>query len=203
MAADAIRAHAELYMGLVEVGAGVIPAGSGSKELLFRTLERIPEGLDTDLLAWTGKVFETIALAKVSMSAEEARSLGFLQARDGVSLNRDHLLYEAKATALGMAQAGYRRPQPRKVHVAGRSGEASLRALVYQLVEAGRATEHDGKIASHLAHILCGGDVAPGAWASEQDILDLECEAFLSLCGEEKSLARMQSILMTNKPLRN
>jgi 3-hydroxyacyl-CoA dehydrogenase len=203
MAADAIRAHGELYMGLVEVGVGLIPAGSGTKELLFRTVERIPEGLDVDLLPYVGKAFEAIAMAKVSMSAEEARSIGFLNQRDGISMHRDHLLHDAKQTALGLANAGYRRPSPRKVKVLGRPGYAALKTMVNNLVDTGRASEHDGKIAGHVANILTGGSAAPGSFVTEQHILDLECEAFLSLVGEEKSIARIQAMLSTGKPLRN
>ncbi len=203
MAADAMRAHAELYMGLVEVGVGILPAGSGTKELLCRTMERVPEGLDVDLLPYVGKVFETIALAKVSTSVEEARALGFLNPRDQVSMNRDHLLYEAKHTALGMARAGYRRPQLRKVKVAGKTGYAALKTMVTNLVDAGRASEHDGKIALQVARVLTGGDVPQGTMVSEQHLLDLESEGFLSLVGEEKSQARIQYMLMNGKPLRN
>ena len=203
MAADAMRAHGELYMGLVEVGVGLIPAGSGTKELLCRTLERIPDGMDVDLLPWVGRAFEAIALAKVSTSAEEAKSIGFLNARDGITMHRDHLLHDAKHTALGLANAGYRKPPLRKVKAMGRSGFAALKTMVINLVEAGRASEHDAKIAIHVARILTGGDVAPGSLVTEQHLLDLECEAFLSLCGEEKSLARIQAMLTTGKPLRN
>jgi 3-hydroxyacyl-CoA dehydrogenase len=190
-------------MGLVEVGVGVIPAGSGTKELLFRTMERIPEGMDVDLLPYVGRVFESIAMAKVSTSAEEAKSIGFLNQRDGITMHRDHLLHDAKQTALGLANAGYRRPLLRKVKAMGRPGYAALKTMVGNLVEAGRASEHDGKIAAHVARILTGGDVAPGSVHGEQHFLDLECEAFLSLAGEEKSMARIQAMLTTGKPLRN
>jgi len=203
MAADAIRAHSELYMGLVELGAGVIPAGTGTKELLFRTMEKIPEDMNVDLLPYTARVFETIATAKVSTSAEEARTLGFLQNTDKIAMNRAHLLFEAKATALGMAEAGYTRPKPRKIKVAGTAGLASLKALIYNMVESGKATAHEGKMATHLAQILCGGQVSYGTVVTEQALLDLEREAFVSLCGEEKSQQRMVSLLTTNKPLRN
>jgi 3-hydroxyacyl-CoA dehydrogenase len=170
---------------------------------LFRTLKRIPEGMDVDLLPYVGRVFESIALAKVSTSAEEAKSIGFLNPRDGITMHRDHLLFEAKQTALGMANAGYRRPMPRKAKTMGRSGFAALKTMVNSLVDAGRASEHDAKIATHIARILTGGDVAPGTLHSEQHFLDLEVEAFLSLCGEEKSIARIQAMLTTGKPLRN
>lgn len=203
MAADAIRASSELYMGLVEAGVGVIPAGSGSKELLFRTMEKIPDGMDVDLTVWTGKVFEAIAMAKVATSAEEARAIGFLRSSDQVSMNRDFLLYEAKQTALGLANAGYSRPAPRKVKVGGRTVYAALKTMVINLVDAGRASPHDGKIALQLARILTGGDVAYGTLVDEWQILKLEEEAFLSLAGEEKSQARMQAMLETGKPLRN
>jgi len=203
MAGDAMRANSERYMGLVEVGVGLIPAGSGTKELLCRTLERIPEGLDVDLLPYVGKVFEAIAMAKVSMSAEDARSIGFLRQADQVTMNRAHLLSDAKATAIGLADAGYRRPTPRKVKALGKTGFASLKVMVTNLVDGGRASEHDAKIAQQVARILTGGDVPGGSMVTEQHLLDLECEAFLSLAGEEKSQARIQAMLTTGKPLRN
>lgn len=203
MAADAIRAHSELYMGLVEAGVGVIPAGSGSKELLFRMMEKIPDGMDVDLTVWTGKVFEAIAMAKVATSAEEARGIGFLRPSDGITMNRDFLLNDAKQTALGMANAGYVRPAPRKIKVGGRPVYAALKTMVINLVDAGRASPHDGKIANALAKIITGGEVPYGTVMTEEQILKLEEEAFLSLAGEEKSQARMQAMLETGKPLRN
>ena len=156
-----------------------------------------------DLLPFAGQASLNIAMAKVATGAEEAKRLRYLLPTDGISLNRDHLLYEAKARALGMARAGYRAPRPRVLKAAGYDAAKTINMRVWGLVEGGFASEHDGLIARKVAHIICGGNVAAGTECNEQHYLDLEREAFVSLCGEEKSQARMQSILMTNKPLRN
>lgn len=202
MAADTIQAHAETYIGLVEVGVGLIPAGCGCLRMVERWTESaMVEG--ADLLPFAGQASLNIAMAKVATGAEEAKRLRYLLPTDGISLNRDHLLYEAKARALGMARAGYRAPRPRVLKAAGYDAAKTINMRVWGLVEGGFASEHDGLIARKVAHIICGGNVAAGTECNEQHYLDLEREAFVSLCGEEKSQARMQSILMTNKPLRN
>jgi 3-hydroxyacyl-CoA dehydrogenase len=201
MHGDATRAHAELYMGQVEAGVGLVPAGGGCKELLCRALADLPEGVDP--FPRVQQVFMTIAMGKVSMSAEEARALGFLRDSDGVTLNRDFLIHDAKQTALGLLRAGYRRPRPRTVRLPGLSGYATLRSALQQMAAAHQISEHDVLVGSKLAYILCGGDVSPAARVSEQHLLDLEREAFISLCGEPRSQERMQYMLMNNKPLRN
>lgn len=203
MAADACQAHAETYMGLVEVGVGLVPGGGGC----LRAVERWTGGVagvdGADLLPFVGQASLNIAMAKVSTSAEEARRLRYLTETDGITLNRDHLLHHAKARALGLAGAGYRPPRPRILRAAGFDAAETIGVRIWGLVEGGFASAHDALIAKKVAHITCGGSVAPGTELSEQHYLDLEREAFLSLCGEEKTQARMQSILMSNRPLRN
>jgi len=197
-----VRASAELYAGLVEVGAGVIPAGGGCKELYLRNLERSsgPGDLHTVLR----KTFETIGMAKVSTSALEARDLGFLRDDDGVTLNPDRLIRDAKETVLGMVRTGFRAGEPRTdVPVLGRAGKASLEVGLFNMMEAGFISEHDRKIGSKLAHVLSGGDLTGTQKVSEAYLLDLEREAFLSLLGERKTLERIQALLKTGKPLRN
>lgn len=201
MAADAIRAHAELYMGLVEVGVGLIPGGGGCKEIIFRTMEGIPDNVDP--FNPVQNAFQTVGMGKVSFSAEMAREMNFLSPRDGVTLSREQLLRDAKETALGMAKAGYRPPRPRTVRVAGENGLATIKVGLWSMEQAGQISEHDRKIGTQLARVLCGGNVAAGTRVTEQQFLDLEREAFLSLAGEEKSQARMEYMLTHNKPLRN
>lgn len=203
MAAAACQAHAETYMGLVEVGVGVIPAGCGCLRMVERFSKDASEVEGADLLPFIGQASLNIAMAKASTSAEEAKRLRYLRPSDGISLNRDWLLYEAKQRALGMAGAGYRAPRPLLLKAAGQDAAATLGARIWGLHEGGFASEHDALIANKIAHVLCGGVVAPGTELSEQQFLDLEREAFLSLCGEEKTQARIQHMLMNGAPLRN
>ena len=203
MAADLCQAHAETYMGLVELGVGLIPAGGGCLRMVERHTAHI-QGVElADPLPLIAQASMTVAMAKVSTSAEEAKQLRLLQPQDGISLNRSHQLYHAKQRALGLARAGYRPPRPRLLYAAGRDAAATIGARVWALVEGGRASAYDGMLANTLAQVLCGGQVAAGTPRSEQDYLDLEYEAFLSLCGQEKTLARIQHMLEKNKPLRN
>jgi 3-hydroxyacyl-CoA dehydrogenase len=201
MHADASRAHCELYMGLVEAGVGLIPAGGGCKEMLARALGHLPD--DIDPFPYVQKIFMTIAMGKVSMSAEEARGYGFLRESDGVSLQRDSLIYDAKQTVLGLARAGYRRPRLRTFRLPGESGYATIRSALQQMRAAHQISDHDVVVGSKLAWVLCGGRCSPTARVTEQYVLELEREAFVSLCGEQKSQERMQYMLMNNKPLRN
>ena len=147
--------------------------------------------------------FATLARARVSTSAEDARDLGFLRVQDAVSMSRETLIADAKQTVLGLARAGYRPPAPRRIRVIGESGAATLRLTLHNLVGAHQISEHDAKVAGHLARVLAGGSVPAGATVSEQTILDLEREAFLSLCGEPKTRERIQHMLTAGKPLRN
>jgi len=203
MQSAATVAGAELYMGLVEVGVGLIPGGGGCKEMVFRQLGGISPDVAYDPGPFVAQAFEQIGLAKVSSSAEEARRFGTLRQQDRVILNPDHLLSEAKRVALGLVTGGYQPPRPSRVRLPGRSGSAAIELFLYQMAEGGHATEHDVTIGKRLAHILTGGDVPSGTMVSEQQLLDLEREVFLSLCGEEKTVARIQHMLQTNKPLRN
>ena len=198
-----VRAHSELYLGLVEVGVGLIPAGGGCMEMAARVSARGPDDPGFDLLALLRGPFEAIGLAKVSTSAEEARDLGYLRAQDTTSMARETLIADAKQVALGLARAGYRPPPPRRIRVAGRAAADTLQTALRHLVHAHRASEHDQKVVAKAAWVLCGGDVPGGAQVSEQHLLDLEREAFLSLCGEDKTKARIQHMLEAGKPLRN
>jgi 3-hydroxyacyl-CoA dehydrogenase len=199
--AAGVQAAAELYMGLVEVGVGVIPGAGGTKELLVRLTD--PVHSEGDLLPAVQRAFETIGYAKVSTSAEEARRLGFLRASDGVSMNRDRLVAEAKATALGLART-YQRGAPRTdIRVMGAAGLATLQMGIYLARQGGYISEYDAVIGGKLAHILTGGKLSGEQQVSEQYLLDLEREAFLSLCGQRKTQERMQHMLKTGKPLRN
>jgi 3-hydroxyacyl-CoA dehydrogenase len=198
-----VQAAAETYSGLVEVGVGLIPGGAGTMNMLWRAFEGIPEGASINTLELVTQVFKNIALAKVATSADEAKALGYFRRTDGVSFDKARLLIEAKGRVLGLAASGYHPPAPRAYKLPGESGIATLEMMVDTLVAAGHATQHDAKIAGNLANVLCGGAGGGSREVTEDEILELEREAFVSLCGEEKSQARMQAILMTNKPLRN
>jgi 3-hydroxyacyl-CoA dehydrogenase len=203
LACQRVRAAAELYIGCVEVGVGLIPAGGGCMELAARASERGTDDPGFDLLALLKQPFEMVATARVATSAEEARDLGFLRAADTVSMARETVIADAKEIALGLARAGWRPPPPRRIRAVGESGAATLRATLRSLSQAHKISEHDEKIGAQLARIMTGGAVPAGATVSEQHFLDLEREAFLSLCGEEKTRARIQQMLTTGKPLRN
>ena len=203
LGADRVQAAAETYAGLVEVAVGLIPGGGGTLNLLWRALASIPAGTQAIVEEYVAQVFKNIALAKVATSAVEAQSLGYFRPGDGVSFDRDRQLHEAKALALGLCDSGYHPPAPRAFKLPGESGIATLRMMVDTLVAAGHASEHDAKIAGKLAEVLCGGNGGASREVTEEEILELEAEAFVSLCGEPKSLERMQHMLMKNQPLRN
>jgi 3-hydroxyacyl-CoA dehydrogenase len=198
-----VRAAAELYLGLVEVGVGLLPAGGGLMEMAARASARAPEDPSFDLLPLVRPAFENVGLARVSTSAEDARDLGYLPPHAGVSMAKETLLADAKQTTLGLARAGYRPPPPRRVRVMGEAGAATLRTALRNLRLANRISEHDEKVVGRVAQVISGGQVAAGAVVDEQHLLDLEREAFLSLCGEEKTRARIQHMLQKGKPLRN
>lgn len=203
MAGARVVAHAELYMGLVEVGVGVIPAFGGCKELIRRIVNPVMESHpNADALPHLQKAFENIALAKVSESAKQARDLGFLTDGDRIVLNRERLLGEAKREALHLAD-GYIPRRAGKVYAAGRDANAALMLAVEGFRESGVASDHDALIARKLGYILTGGAITEPGWIDEQVILDLEREAFLSLLGEAKTLERIGYMLQNNKPLRN
>ncbi|NVB80004.1 MAG: 3-hydroxyacyl-CoA dehydrogenase, partial [Kofleriaceae bacterium] len=203
MGADAVQAAAETYSGLVEVGVGLIPGGAGTMNMLWRSLESVPEGVDIDTYAFVTQTFKNIALAKVATSAEEGKAFGYFRQGDGVSFDRARQLWETKQRAIGLATAGYHPPAPRAYKLPGESGIATLKMLVNTLVAGKYASEHDAKIAMKLANVLCGGTTGSTHAVTEDEILELEREAFLSLCGEPLSQARMQYMLQNNKPLRN
>lgn len=203
MGADTCQAYAETYMGLVEVGVGLVPAGGGCLRMVERWTDGVASVEGVDLLSFIGQGSLNIAMAKVSTGAEEARRLRYLLPHDNISLNRDYLLYHAKQRALGMARGGYRPQRPRMFKAAGLDAARTIGMRVWGMVEGGFASAHDALITNKVAHIMCGGTVAAGTELTEQHYLDLEREAFLALCGEEKTQLRMQSILMNNKPLRN
>jgi 3-hydroxyacyl-CoA dehydrogenase len=199
-----IRAAAETYIGLPEVGVGLIPAGGGCKEILLRSVEAIPDEVEVDLLPFFRRAFETIAFGKVSTSAKDAQRLGYLRATDRITMDQDRLLYEAKQTALAMVAEGHTAARPSDdIKVLGERGIAAAETQLYNMRSGGYITDHDDLIARKLAGVLAGGNVTPGTAVSEQYLLDLEREAFLSLCGERKSQERMQHMLRTGKPLRN
>lgn len=202
--------HAELYMGLVETGVGLLPGGGGCKEMLLRALDNArairPEGRGESVEVMEGlkRIFETIAMAKVSTSAYEARALGFLAEGDLISMNRERILADAKERALELARAGYKAPVPRAdIPAPGENVLATLRLGIHLMRQAEYISDHDVKVAARVAEVICGGNLTPGTPVSEQYILDLEREGFKSLCGEKKTQERIQFTLKTGKPLRN
>ncbi|HZY72126.1 MAG TPA: enoyl-CoA hydratase/isomerase family protein, partial [Edaphobacter sp.] len=208
--AAARQPHAELYMGLVETGVGLIPAGGGCKEMLLRAMEAgssirsDARGESISVFEAIKKNFETIAKATVSTSAAEARRLGFLRSADGLTMNRDRLLMDAKLRAHALADAGYAAPIPRMdIPAPGQSMLATLKLAVWTMRESQFISDHDAKVADWAAYVLCGGRAISGTFVTEQYLLDLEREAFLSLCGEKKTQERIAFTLRTGKPLRN
>jgi 3-hydroxyacyl-CoA dehydrogenase len=198
-----IHAAAEAYIGLVEAGVGLIPAGGGTKEMLIRANEQAAGGDSLDLMHPFRRVFENIAMGKVSTSAEEARSLGYLRPADLIAMNRDRQVADAKQTALAMVRAGYRPPAPAEIRVLGEEFLAAAKLGIHMLIRGEYATEHDGVVARKLAYIMAGGGITSPQAVPEQYVLDLEREAFVSLCGERKTQERIAHTLKTGKPLRN
>jgi 3-hydroxyacyl-CoA dehydrogenase len=198
-----IHAAAETYIGLVEAGVGLIPAGGGTKEMLIRAGERAAGGADLDLFNAVKPVFENVAMAKVSTSGEEARSLCYLRPSDLIAMNRDRQVADAKQTALAMVRAGYHPPAPAEIRVLGEEFFATAKLAVHMMIRGEYATEYDGVVARKLAYILAGGGITAPQTVPEQYILDLEREAFVSLCGERRTQERIAHTLKTGKPLRN
>jgi 3-hydroxyacyl-CoA dehydrogenase len=212
--AAARQPHAELYMGLVEVGVGLLPGGGGCKEMLLRALDSassirpdLPSnarGESVELLEAMKKAFETVATAKVSTSADEARGLGFLSTSDRITMNRERVLSDAKARALELVAAGYEPPVMRtQIPAPGENLLATLKMGVYLMRQGDYISDHERKLGTKIAEVLCGGNITPGTPVSEQYLLDLEREAFKSLCGERKTQERIQFTLKTGKTLRN
>lgn len=208
--AAARQPHAELYMGLVEAGVGLLPGGGGCKEMVLRSIEAgssirpDARGESVEIFEATKKSFETIAKATVSTSAAEASALGFLRPADQVTINRERLLMDARQRARALVEAGYAPPVPRvDIPAPGESVLATLKLAVWTMREGQYISDHDVKVANWIAYALTGGKVPPGTLVSEQYLLDLEREAFLSLCGEKKTQERIAFTLKTGKPLRN
>jgi 3-hydroxyacyl-CoA dehydrogenase len=205
MGCDHVVLAAETYMGLPEVGVGLIPAGHGTKEMLIRCTEQVIRSEEADYLSGVRHAWETIGLAKVSTSAPEAAKLRYLRSGETtVVLNRDWLLGEAKAQVRHLAEQGYRpRPPRADIPAVGESGLALFKVILHQMRVGGQISELDQKVGTKLAHILCGGDLTSLHFVTEQYLMDLEREAFLSLCGEPKTVERIKHTLKTGKPLRN
>ena len=206
-----IQAAAEAYIGLVETGVGLIPGGGGTKEMLIRANENAASGEDLDLFHALKPVFEAIAMAKVGTSAEECRDLGYLRREDGVSMNRDRLVADAKEATLALVRGGYQPSaagwqegaQTTQIKVLGEQFLAGAKLAIHMMVRGGYASEYDAHVGRQLANILAGGPLTSPQLVSEQYVLDLEREAFVSLCGEKKTQARIAHTLKTGKPLRN
>ncbi|MDD5169212.1 MAG: enoyl-CoA hydratase/isomerase family protein, partial [Syntrophales bacterium] len=195
----------ETYMGLVEVGVGVIPAGGGCKELLVRLTEGIPSGVvenGLNMQYYAAKAFENIAMAKVSTSAMEAMELGYIRKTESISMNRDQQLWDAKQLVLSLAPF-YRKPRPALIPVMGENFQGFADPILYNMRHGNYISDYDMFIGKKVAYILSGGECAEGTFVSEQTILDLEKEAFLSLLGEKKTQDRIMHMLNTGKPLRN
>ena len=203
MSAGRMVANAESYIGLVEVGVGLIPGGGGTKEMLLRNMEGVADDVLTDPFPYLRKAFETIAMAKVATSAKEARELKFLRPSDRIVLNKDLLLNEAKNSVITMAKEGWKPPVPPKIKVTGEMGRATAKIQLNAMKLGGYISEHDELIASKLAYVLSGGNTSFGSAVSEEYLIELEREAFVSLCGYEKTRERMKQMLMTGRPLRN
>jgi 3-hydroxyacyl-CoA dehydrogenase len=208
--AAARQPHAELYMGLVEVGVGLLPGGGGCKEMLLRAVDSAasirPDGRgeSVEVMEAMKKIFEAIATGKVATSAEEARGLGFLSSSDRITMNRERVLTDAKARALELVRAGYEPPVMRtNIPAPGENILAALKMGVYLMRQGEFISDHELKLGTKIAEVLCGGNITPGTPVSEQYLLDLEREAFKSLCGEKKTQERIQFTLKTGKTLRN
>jgi 3-hydroxyacyl-CoA dehydrogenase len=198
-----VQAAAETYMGLVETGMGLIPAGGGTTEMVRRAVSRVPAVVEADLFPMVRFAFETIALAKVSMSAEEAFGLGYLREGDGISMNGDHLLGDAKEVCRSLVRAGLRPPLRQTFKTAGERGLAAIEAYLYLMKSAGQISEHDAHVGGRLAYVACGGRVPYGTDVSEEYMHDLEREAFISLLGHPRTQERIRHFLQTGRPLRN
>lgn len=207
MAGSRMVVAKETYLGLVEVGVGLIPGGCGTLNLLKRVFADVPSKVDRNMFDSLGRVqraFEAIAMAKVATGAGEVFSLGFGRPQDEIAMNQDTRINDAKRLARYLADRGYTAPRPaNNLHLPGKNGAAALQLFTYGMMLSGFISEHDKKIADKLANVLCGGDTDGRSPVSEDKIIELEREAFMSLLGEQKSIERMQYMLMNNKPLRN
>jgi 3-hydroxyacyl-CoA dehydrogenase len=198
--------NGETYMGLVEVGVGVIPAGGGCKEILLRLTEGIPDGVvenGLNMQYYMAKAFENIAMAKVSTSAAEAMELGYIRKSETINMSRDQQIYEAKQLVLSLVMNNYRPPKPAMIPVMGENFRGFVEGVIMNMRYGNFMSDYDLLVSRKVAHILSGGDCAEGTYVSEQEILDLEKEAFVSLCGEKKTQERIMYMLSNGKPLRN
>lgn len=201
---DRARAAAETYIGLVEVGVGVIPAGGGTKEMTMRAMDAAQQAPDSDPLVFLKKTFEMIGMGKVATSAQEAKAWGFFRDVDSISMNGDRLIADAKQQVLNLVAAGYVQPVQREdIMVMGEAGQAAMKLALHMMKRGGFISDHDELIGKKLAKVMSGGDMNHTAYVSEQYLLDLEREAFVSLCGERKTQERIAAMLKTGKPLRN
>jgi 3-hydroxyacyl-CoA dehydrogenase len=203
MHASRVVAAAELYIGLVELGVGLIPAGGGTKEMMRRIINPAMRTDNAEAFPFIQRAFLQIGQAKVATSAEEARGMSILNPQDRIVLNRDHVLSEAKKEVLHLVEVGYTPPAPELIYAPGRDMFGAMKIGAWQFKEGGYITEYDAHIAGKLANVMSGGGLSRPQWVSEQYILDLEREAFLSLCGEEKTQERIWSLLQTGRPVRN
>jgi 3-hydroxyacyl-CoA dehydrogenase len=204
MHGDRVRAAAETYMGQVEVGVGLIPAGGGTKEMTMRSMDAAKQTPDADPIAFLKKTFELLGMGKVATSAQEARSFGFLRSQDSISMNGDRLIADAKQEVLNLDALGYVQSVPRTdILVLGESAQSAMKLALHMMKRGAYISEHDELIGRKLANVMCGGNLNHEAYVSEQYLLDLEREAFVSLCGERKTQERIAATLKTGKPLRN
>ncbi len=204
MHGDKVRAAGETYIGLVEVGVGLIPAGCGTKEMTMRAMDAAKRAPDADPLAFLKKTFELIGMGKVATSAQEAKSWGILRDSDAISMNGDRLIADAKQEVLNLAAAGYVQPNQRTdILVMGEAGQAAMKLALHMMKRGGFVSDHDELIGKKLAKVMSGGDLNHQTYVSEQYLLDLEREAFISLCAERKTQERIAGMLKTGKPLRN
>jgi 3-hydroxyacyl-CoA dehydrogenase len=200
---DRVQACGESYIGLVEVGVGLLPAGGGTKETLLRYLEPVMDNPNVDTFYIIAKAFEQIAMAKVATSALEAKEFKYLRGCDGITMNRDRVISDAKKVVLHLSELGYRPPLPFKFRLPGESAYATIWSTLETMKNGNYITEYDMHIGKKIAWVMCGGVTSKDVLVDEQYVLDLEREAFLSLCGEQKTQERIQYMLMNNKPLRN
>lgn len=199
-----VQAAAETYIGLVEVGVGLIPAGGGTKEMTMRAMDAAAAVPDADPLSFLKKAFEMIGMGKVATSAQEARSWGFFRDVDAISMNGDRLIADAKQEVLNLDASGFVAPVPRQdIYVMGEAGQAAMKLALHMMKQGGFVSDHDVLIGRKLANVMSGGTMNHSATVSEQYLLDLEREAFISLCGERKTQERLAAMLKTGKPLRN
>jgi len=196
-------ATGETYMGLVEAGMGLLPGAGGCKELVVRYLGDVPQDIDYDPNPFVQKAFDRIGNARPAEGAGQCRDQGFLRPTDRVTMNIDRLLFDAKRAARGLADSGYVAPEPRTVKLPGPTGTAAIELFLFQMQEGAFISAHDAVVGRRIAHVLAGGDIPWGTVRSEQDLLDLEREAFLSLAGEEKTKERIMHFVQTGKILRN